>query len=724
MAMRDMLRKMTGERARTSVVGANRPLQQVDDADRLALFDTFEATGVAWFWSSDAEGRLTYLSPGAVPCFGHDRPLVGELLVELVEAAGDDGRGNGERPLSFVLGAHSRFHELVVRLRGTPEPVLWSLTGHPLIDSGGRFQGFRCSARDVSERWIREADEARLAQYDPLTGLANRHRMNQRLDAMLAAFRMAKRSCALLLLDLDRFKHVNDTLGHPAGDELLRQVGQRLQRLGVVGAEIGRLGGDEFQIAIPDLDDRGHLGDLAKKIIQLLSQPYVVGGEHAVVGASVGIAVAPYDGMTRDELVKAADLALYAAKGGGRGQFRLFASDLANAAHRQRQIGEELREALRNDQLDMHYQPIVRSGDNSVVAFEALMRWEHPDLGAISPSVFIPVADDCNLSARVGEWALERACRDAANWPGDIRVSVNVLAQHFFSGSLPATVEDVLERTGLRANRLELEITEGVFMGEEQQVDATLARLRKRGVRLSLDDFGTGHSSLAYLRRAPFDKIKIDQSFVRGSCEEGNPNAAIITAIISLAGALGMDTIAEGVEAMDELELVRKLGASLIQGFIFSRAVPQDEVLERLASGNFVYEPVGPEKHRADRRTLFRRIGVIHEDHRYDAMLRNLSRTGALIEGLLDVPVGTELVLDLGGGQLAVAVVRRSQDATQGVEFETPLVSDGAHGLCTRHRVSPYQLAAAAGVDAIGESTTTRRRFMQVDVSARSSRAA
>lgn len=724
MAMRDMLRKMTGERARTSVVGANRLLQQLDDADRLALFDTFEATGVAWFWSSDAEGRLTYLSPGAVPCFGHDRPLVGELLVELVEAAGDDGRGNGERPLSFVLGAHSRFHELVVRLRGTPEPVLWSLTGHPLIDSGGRFQGFRGSARDVSERWIREADEARLAQYDPLTGLANRHRMNQRLDAMLAAFRMAKRSCALLLLDLDRFKHVNDTLGHPAGDELLRQVGQRLQRLGVVGAEIGRLGGDEFQIAIPDLDDRGHLGDLAKKIIQLLSQPYVVGGEHAVVGASVGIAVAPYDGMTRDELVKAADLALYAAKGGGRGQFRLFASDLANAAHRQRQIGEELREALRNDQLDMHYQPIVRAGDNSVVAFEALMRWEHPDLGAISPSVFIPVADDCNLSARVGEWALERACRDAANWPGDIRVSVNVLAQHFFSGSLPATVEDVLERTGLRANRLELEITEGVFMGEEQQVDATLARLRKRGVRLSLDDFGTGHSSLAYLRRAPFDKIKIDQSFVRGSCEEGNPNAAIITAIISLAGALGMDTIAEGVEAMDELELVRKLGASLIQGFIFSRAVPQDEVLERLASGNFVYEPVGPEKHRADRRTLFRRIGVIHEDHRYDAMLRNLSRTGALIEGLLDVPVGTELVLDLGGGQLAVAVVRRSQDATQGVEFETPLVSDGAHGLCTRHRVSPYQLAAAAGVDAIGESTTTRRRFMQVDVSARSSRAA
>jgi diguanylate cyclase (GGDEF)-like protein len=508
MAMRDMLRRMTGERARASAVGANRPFQQISDTDRLALLDTFEATGVAWFWSSDAEGRLTYLSPGAVPGFGDDRPLIGEPLGELVETASDDGRGNGERPLSFVLGAHSRFRELVVRLRGTPEPVLWSLTGHPLVDHAGRFQGFRGSARDVSERWIREADEARLAQYDPLTGLANRHRMNLRLDAMLGAFRMAKRSCALLLLDLDRFKHVNDTLGHPAGDELLRQVGQRLQRLGVIGAEIGRLGGDEFQIAIPDLDDRGHLGDLAKKIIQLLSQPYVVGGEHAVVGASVGIAVAPYDGMTREELVKAADLALYAAKGGGRGQFRLYASDLASAAHRQRQIGEDLREALRTDQLDMHYQPIVRAGDNSVVAFEALMRWDHPEMGPISPSVFIPVADDCNLSARVGEWALERACRDAAAWPGDIRVSVNVSAQHFFSGSLPATVEEVLERTGLRANRLELEITEGVFMGEEQQVDAALARLRKRGVRLSLDDFGTG----AFLARLPAPRaVRQDQ---------------------------------------------------------------------------------------------------------------------------------------------------------------------------------------------------------------------
>jgi hypothetical protein len=261
------------------------------------------------------------------------------------------------------------------------------------------------------------------------------------------------------------------------------------------------------------------------------------------------------------------------------------------------------------------------------------------------------------------------------------------------------------------------------------------ARLKKIGVKLSLDDFGTGYSSLGYLRRAPFDKIKIDQSFVRGCTESDNSNSAIIAAIVSLAEALDMDTTAEGVEAMDELELVRKRGARTVQGFIYSRAVPQDQVLEKLADGNFTYEPAGPAKQRSQRRTVFRRIGVIHEDHRYDAVMRNLSATGAMIEGLLDVPVGTDLVLDLGEGQLAVGTVRRSQDASQGIEFETPLISDGADGLCTRHRISPYVLAAA-GMPLTSlpsgqyplmngkHSSSSRPRFMQVDVQMGASRAA
>ncbi len=722
MAIRDMLRKVTGESGESSGACAPAPLVPLNDSDRLALLDALEASDLSWFWSTDVSGRLNYLSPGAVAQLGLTRKVLGTSLTELVETTGVDGKVGNERPLAFFLGSHGKFRDLAVRLKDEDQDRWWSLTGHPQIDSHGNFQGFRGSAKDISSQFSLRRDEERLVQYDTLTGVANRHRMVTRLDAVLSAFRAAKRPVALMMIDLDRFKQVNDTLGHQTGDEVLRQVAQRLVRIGISAAEIGRLGGDEFQIIIPDTDDRGALGELAVKIIQQVSQPYAVGSERAVIGASVGIAVAPFDGATQDELVKAADLALYAAKGSGRGQYRFYASDLASAADRQRKIGEGLREALRSDQLEMHYQPIVRASDNTVVAFEALMRWDHPEFGPVGPSIFIPIADELGLAARLGEWALERACRDAAAWPGDIRVAVNVSAQHFFSGTLAATAESVLEKTGLRAGRLELEVTEWVFMGEEATVDETFARLRKMGVRLSLDDYGTSHSSLAFLRRSPFDRIKIDPSFIRGCCEPGNPNAAIITAIVSLVSALDMETIAEGVEAMDELELVRARGVAMIQGFIFSRAVPHEVVMARLTSGDFTFEPVGPDRHRADRRTLFRRIGVIHEDHHYDAVLRNLSRTGAMIEGLLDVPVGTDLVLDLGGGQLAVATVRRSQDATQGVEFETPLVSDGANGLCTRHRISPYQLATLG--QPADKTSSTRRRFMQVDVSARSSRAA
>ncbi len=250
-----------------------------------------------------------------------------------------------------------------------------------------------------------------------------------------------------------------------------------------------------------------------------------------------------------------------------------------------------------------------------------------------------------------------------------------------------------------------------------------------------LDDFGTGYSSLGYLRTAPFDKLKIDQSFVRGATEPDSNNSAIITAFVSLARALGMDTVAEGAETLDELALVRELGASHVQGYVFASALPQDEVLARLEEGRLEYEPVGPARHRAERRTLFRRIGVVHEDQRYQAVLRNLSKTGARIEGILDVPVGTELVLDLGGGQLAVATVRRADEHAQGLEFETPLISDGADGLCTRHRISPYDLASAgmplaalppghyAPADA-GDGPRSRPRFMQVDLSAPGNRAA
>ena len=473
---------------------------------------------------------------------------------------------------------------------------------------------------------------------------------------------------------------------------------------------------------------------VTKVIIKMLSQPYSLNGDRAAIGASVGIAIAPYDGVSMDELVESADLALYAAKGGGRGQYRFYGVELASAAARQREIGEELRHAADRDELLLHYQPIVGATDNQVVAFEALLRWHHPDLGMIPPETFLPIAEDLQIMGRLGEWVIRQACKDASEWPGEIRVAVNVSGQQFASSNFLDLIQESLNESGMRPGRLELEITENVFLGDQALVDATFKRLFRMGVRLTLDDFGTGYGSLGNLRRAPFDRIKIDQSFVRNAVEPDSANAAIITSIVSLAEALSIETVAEGVEAMDELKMVNERGADFVQGFIYSRPIPHEEVLGRLDAGEFTYEPVGPDKQRSDRRTLFRRIGVIHEDHRYDAVLRNLSRTGGMIEGLLDVPVGTDLVLDLGEGQLAVATVRRSQDATQGVEFETPLISDGAQGLCTRYRISPYALASAGmPLESLSGQTRTSvlqavpktpPRFLQVDVYSGANRAA
>ena len=400
-----------------------------------------------------------------------------------------------------------------------------------------------------------------------------------------------------------------------------------------------------------------------------------------------------------------------------------------------RQIEEDLRDALAGGQLEMKYQPVISAKTNRVAGFEALMRWTHPERGQISPALFIPIAEEAGLIGHLGEWALRQACNDAARWPGDLRVAVNVSANQFDSANLPGLVSNALANSGLDPKRLELEITESVFMGDVDVVDTMFARLKTIGVKLALDDFGTGYSSLGYLRKAPFDKVKIDQCFVNGSTEPNSSNSAIIAAIVSLAEALGLETTAEGVEAMDQLDLVKQRGATYIQGFIYSRAVSHEEVMAKLAEDNFTYEPAGPLNARSDRRRLYRRIGVIHDDHRYEAVLRDLSKSGARIEGLLDVPVGTELVLDLGAGQLVVCTVRRSQDATQGVEFENHLVSNGTDGLCTRHRVSPYRLAAAGmafGALPAGSypllndarAAGSKPRFLQVDIGSGSSRAA
>ena len=737
MAVGRLFRGLTGNSGEKSPVPANygsvAVIRPADAKRRLEVLDDFEQAGIGWLWATDAEARLIYISENAAEKLDRSiEELLAKPLISLFETDPDDPDNRSGRPLNFQLNARNKITDLTVRLTLATaaqegRQTWWSVSGHPKFDSAGKFHGYRGSAKDITVEYQRKLEDSRLAEYDSLTGLANRHRLNRRLESTLTAYRAAKRSCALMMIDLDRFKQVNDTLGHQAGDQLLKQVADRLTRVIGDRGEIGRLGGDEFQIILPDIDDRGKLGEIAAKVIQIISQPYPIGDKRAIIGASVGIAVAPYDGVEKDDLIHSSDLALYSAKNGGRGQFRFYSADLKDEAEERRLLEQDLREALANEELALHYQPVVRVEDHMVIGFEGLMRWEHPERGPVSPGLFISIAEETNLINMLGEWALRRACRDALNWPKSVRVAVNVSAKQFVNPGFTDIVTDVLATSGIEPDRLELELTESVFMGDSEATDETFKVLKNLGVRLALDDFGTGYSSLSYLRSAPFDKLKVDKSFV-DSCTQTDQNSAkIIAAIIGLSDALGMETTVEGVEAFDQFNLVCSKGAKFIQGWIYSKALRLEDIEARMGSGEFKIEPDGPEKHRSERRSVYRRVGLIHEDHRYEVVMRDLSISGARVEGLIGVPDGTGMVLDLGGGQLAVGVVNRSQDASIALEFESPLVSDGAGGLCTRHRVSPYALAAAGMPLAVlpqgsyplpltPEGTRSQPQFMQVTV--------
>ena len=688
---RRLLATLTGriERRKTHT-----PVALDRNSEALLILQNHEESGQGWFWATDPEGNLTYLTESMSLAFrGSSDSLLGTPFASLF-SHGEDASGN-RRTLSFALAKRSKIVKLAVMAAGLEEPQWWEVSGCPQFDRAGEFLGYRGSGSDITEQRRSTEQASQMAMYDPLTGLTNRRRMSQVLDTTLQAFSHQARPCTILLIDLDRFKQVNDTLGHPAGDALLKQVAERLVKIIGDKEKVCRLGGDEFQIILPNVDDRGELGELTTELIASISQPYSVEGARCVIGASVGVAISPFDGATSEDLIRNADLALYAAKASGRGRFRFFTSEFLQAAEDKRVLEDDLRDAVAKGEMALHYQPIVCAKTNCVTGVEALIRWNHPERGAVSPGLFIPIAEETNLIEQIGEWALRRACEEVVSWPGKLRVAVNVSPIQFASEALPEIVKQALDTSGLPASRLELEITEGVFLCESTETDEMFAALKQIGVRLALDDFGTGYSSLAYLKNAPFDKIKIDQSFVRGATEKGSRNGAIIAAIVALADALNMDTTAEGIESLDQLALVRKLKVSHIQGFVYSKALPAADVMQKLEAGDWVIEPAGPAKQRNDRFSVFRKATAIHEDHCYPVVIRNLSTSGALMEGLFGVPLGTRFVIDLGDGQLVIATVRRSDGHQQGVEFEDRLVGDGNGGLCTRHRVSPYMLAMA-----------------------------
>ncbi len=640
------------------------------------LLAEFEETGRGWFWETDRRGQVTYVSPPIADLLGKEQAeLEGRPFTELFVL---DAQGGNERTLVFHLSTRSSFQELQVRAATNErEERWWSISGRPVLDQYDNFLGFRGSGSDLTETRKSEQHVVELARFDSLTKLANRFQMAEWLEKILDAPREENKACAVFLLDLDRFKQVNDTMGHPAGDALLKQVADRLRS--TVGSEgrVGRLGGDEFQVILPGRTARDQLAHLAHRIIESLSQPYSIDGSRITIGASIGVALSPDDGSTSDDLIRNADLALYAAKDGGRGRHHFYAQDLHSDARERQQLEHDLRDAISQGALELHYQPQVQITTEKITGFEALLRWKHPRLGYISPAKFVPVAEDAGLIPQIGEWALRTACQDMAKWPSEVRVAVNVSPLQFASPALPSVVTSALAASGIDAGRLELEITESVFLGDDCKTEAMFAALKRVGVRLALDDFGTGYSSLGYLKSAPFDKIKIDQSFVRGATMEGSRNGAIIAAIVNLAEALDMETTAEGVETLDELDLVRVLGCSHVQGYIYEKPIPADAVLARLAVGLSAMAD-GPRSARSPRQTMLRKITLEHAGQQYVGTVRNISQTGALVEGLWNVPEDTVFDVQLSDELQVRATCRWCQEDRMGLAFESPLPVDSS----------------------------------------------
>ncbi|WP_420967263.1 putative bifunctional diguanylate cyclase/phosphodiesterase [Bradyrhizobium sp. B120] len=434
---------------------------------------------------------------------------------------------------------------------------------------------------DITERKRAEARLAFMAQHDSLTGLPNRNLLRQQMEDMLQHTRRSTDKVAVLMLGLDNFKAVNDTLGHGIGDKLLRGVAKRLRSTLREEDALARLNSDEFTIVQGGVMRPEDAVLLARRILDAIGEPYLLDGHSVVVGASIGIAMSPGDGEDSEKLLKSADMALSRAKSEFRGTFSFFEAEMDARAQSRRKIEIDLRDAIQNEGLRPYYQPLVDLTSGRITGFEALVRWPHPERGMISPGEFIPVAEETGLINPLGALMLHRACRDAAQWPDDVRVAVNLSPLQFRTGNLLALITDALRQSGLPARRLELEITETLLLEKSSQVLATLHALRALGVRMSMDDFGTGYSSLSYLRSFPFDKIKIDQSFVRDL--GANPDAqAIVRSIVSLGVGLGVTITAEGVETEAELSCLRAEGCHEGQGFLFSRARPNAEVISLL----------------------------------------------------------------------------------------------------------------------------------------------
>ncbi len=549
------------------------------------LLREFEEHGADWLWQIDSARRLRSVSPRFAYAIGKE-PSDANGLSFIEVLAGKSWEGEklcqSLSELAEKLKRRESFAELVVKVDIQGRKRWWEISGTPILDDRGNFTGFRGVGSDVTEE--RESSEkiAYLARYDTLTALPNRLLVNETLGSALKYAEQWRSRCAFLMLDLDRFKAVNDTLGHLVGDKLLAQVAERLKTLMGEHDMCGRLGGDEFGVVIHDNAEAHYIKKLASDIIEAISAPYIVDNHTLHVGTSVGSAVGPRDGSNVEDLMRNADLALYQAKDLGGGEHCKFEPSLHALAEEQRQLEASLRGALDNDEFELVYQPVVDANNENVVSFEALLRWNSPQHGFVGPDKFIPMAEETRMILPIGHWVMYQACRRAIEWPAHVMVNVNVAAAQLLEPDFADIVRQTLEATKLAPERLEIEVTESVFLSDASIAREALEKVLELGCSVALDDFGTGYSSLGYLRTLRFSTIKVDRLFVQGAAQGNRESLAIIRAVVAMSDSLGMTTTAEGVENADEAALIRSLGCTKIQGYYFGRPMQPSDAKELL----------------------------------------------------------------------------------------------------------------------------------------------
>ncbi|MBO1023065.1 EAL domain-containing protein [Methylobacterium sp. SD274] len=538
------------------------------DSGSDGLWDWDVATGKVWF--SDRSQTMLGYEPGEIE--GHVRSLIRLTHPNDIEQS--------RRQLADHIEGKTKIYECEQRVRNKSGAYTWVLSRGKIVarDATGAPLRIVGTQIDIAARKQAEQQIEYLALYDALTGLPNRTLFWDRLDREMVSAERRGHFFAVLACDLDRFKCVNDSMGHPAGDTLLRKVAERLTAAIREGDTVARLGGDEFAIVLRGLDHPQNSSTTAQQVIDAVKLPFDIEGRAVSVGISIGIALGPQDGCNPDQLFKNADIALYRAKAAGRSTYRYYEPEMDAAIAERNALELDLREAVRLGEFELYYQPIIRLENDMLSGFEALMRWRSPSRGLVSPGDFIPLAEEIGLVVQLGAWALKEACCEAARWPGDLKVAVNASTVQFAELGLEHAVVTALATSGLPPHRLELEITESVLMSDTVSAIRCLHRLRELGVHIALDDFGTGFSSLSYLRRFPFDKIKIDRSFIH---EIGNADtAAIVRAIVGLAERLGASITAEGVEDEIQLAHARREGFTEAQGYLLSKPLSARDALQ------------------------------------------------------------------------------------------------------------------------------------------------